>query len=245
MKTKLQRSLTLALALTLIAVVPVLAAYPVSTQGVAPVFFDTGPGGNVSCEEVGVYEFASDRYDDGDQFAGTFMTIDWTTDASGKYVSWSGEHGGMAVIVKGGPGTHVYYYGLDPYYNWDSELASPLNLGGQVPELSNITFCYNPPADDEGQWCSPGYWRQQHHLDSWEATGISPDELYSDYFAPVTLSKKAKADGASANPTLWEVLQSPQWYGGEAFNNVGDLLSAAHPDVDFTGERVEDSCPLN
>lgn len=51
-------------------------------------------------------------------------------------------------------------------------------------------------------------------------------------------------DGATTNPTLWEVLQAPQWYDGDAFNAVGDLLSAAHPDVNFTGERVEDSCPL-
>jgi len=41
------------------------------------------------------------------------------------------------------------------------------------------------------------------------------------------------------------VLQSPQYYGGDAFNAVGDLLSAAHPDVNFNGERIEDSCPLN
>jgi hypothetical protein len=245
MKTKFQRSVILALALALILVVPVLAAYPVSTQGVVPVFFDTGPGGNVTCEEVGDYEYASDRYDDGAQYGGTFMTINWTT-TDNTYVSWSGEHGGMAVIVKGGNAAHVYVYGLDPYFNWDAELASPpVGQNQNVPGLSNITFCYNPPAEDEGQWCSPGYWRQSHHLDSWAATGISPDELYSAYFAPVSLSKKALSEGANANPTLWEVLQSPQWYGGEAFNNVGDLLSEAHPDVDFNGERIGDSCPLN
>lgn len=44
---------------------------------------------------------------------------------------------------------------------------------------------------------------------------------------------------------LLQVVQNPQWYGGGATNNVGDLLSGAHPDVNYTGERVEDSCPLN
>lgn len=229
-----------------VAAMAVLAAYPVSTQGVVPEFVNDGPGGNVECEQIGDYAFVSDRFDDGDQYEGTFELISWSTDASGKFVSWSGEHGGMAVIVKGGPGAHVYVYGLDPYYNWDSELASPLNQGGQIPGLSNITFCWNPPdEEEEGQWCSPGYWRQEHHLDSWEATGISPDELYSDYFGAPTLSRQGQREGAPTDPTLWEVLQAPQWYGGEAFNNVGDLLSAAHPDVNFEGERVEDSCPLN
>ncbi len=98
------------------------------------------------------------------------------------------------------------------------------------------------PGDDcaprvGGEWCSPGYWRQPHHLDSWAATGISTGEFYNDYFGPVF------AD----NPTLLQVLQSPQIYnrrGSGSFNNVGDLLSGAHPDVDFDGERVE-NCPLN
>lgn len=96
------------------------------------------------------------------------------------------------------------------------------------------------------QWCSPGYWRQPHHLDSWDATGISPNSYYSSYFGvnPPRTPKGIK-DKAPINPTLLQVLQNPQWYGGDAFNKVGDLLSEAHPDVNFTGERVENSCPLN
>jgi hypothetical protein len=108
-------------------------------------------------------------------------------------------------------------------------------------EFTNLDFVN---SEETGQWCSPGYWRQAHHLGSWAATGISPDERYSTYFGNISLSKKAQREGATSDPTLWEVLQSPQWYGGEAFNNVGDLLSGAHPDVAFDGERVEDSCPL-
>jgi hypothetical protein len=102
------------------------------------------------------------------------------------------------------------------------------------------------PDDYLGQWCSPGYWRQEHHLDSWEATGYSPDDKFYDelgYYP--TLTKKGSDDGAPTDPTLWEVLQNPQWYGGDAFNDVGDLLSEAHPDVDFLDVRVEDSCPLS
>lgn len=97
------------------------------------------------------------------------------------------------------------------------------------------------PPPPEASWCSPGYWRQPHHMDSWAATGLSPSDLYLDHFGSDTLKKKA----ASSSPTLLEVLQSPQTYGGEAFNLVGDLLSGAHPEVGFTGDRLEDSCPLS
>ncbi len=89
------------------------------------------------------------------------------------------------------------------------------------------------------QWCSPGYWR--NHPDAWAATGISPNTLYGE----TAVSKLGQKAGAPTNPTLWQVLQSPQYYGGDAFNAVADLLSDAHPDVNFDGTRYEDSCPLN
>lgn len=84
-----------------------------------------------------------------------------------------------------------------------------------------------------GEWCSPGYWRQPHHLDSWP---VSTDTLYNDVIA---------SPSVRGNPTLLQVLQSPQTYKGRAFNAAGDYLSAQSPDVDFDGTRVEDSCPLN
>jgi hypothetical protein len=148
----------LVLALLLVSVTAVMADYPVSTQGVVPDYWDTGPGGNVECSDLNFeYQISSDRFDEGDQLGGTFETITWETDETGTYVSWAGEHGGMAIILKGGNAAHVYTYTLDPYYNWDSQLASPLNEGGQIPALSNITFCYNPPEEelcfeDETAW---------------------------------------------------------------------------------------------
>jgi hypothetical protein len=168
------------------------------------------------------------------------VTVDVT---DGTYVAWSSTFGIGAVIVKGSNDANVYVYELQR--TSDSGLAAPLNASGGSAGLSNLTFCWNPEPV-QGEWCSPGYWRQPQHLDSWDATGYSTDDLFSDALGySVTLSKKGKTDGATANPTLLQVLQSPQWYGGDDFNAVGDLLSEAHPDVDFNGERVEDSCPLN
>jgi hypothetical protein len=146
-------------------------------------------------------------------------TFDWS--ASGNKIG--------AVIVKAGTGAKVYKY--DPQQQSDTALVAY-----QGREVSHITFCWNLDEEPVAQtWCSPGYWRQPHHLDSWEPTGYSPDDKYNDHISPALIG----------NPTLLQVLQSPQIYKGDAFNKVGDLLSAAHPDVNFLGERVADSCPLN
>jgi hypothetical protein len=59
----------------------------------------------------------------------------------------------------------------------------------------------------------------------------------------ITLSKLGIKMGMTTNPTLLQVLQGPQYYGGAAFNAVGDYLSAIY--VNFTGIRVPGSCPLN
>lgn len=66
MKRTITMVSVLALALSLLAL-PALAtaSTPVSDCEVVPQFFDDGPGGNVECADVGDYEFASDRYDNG------------------------------------------------------------------------------------------------------------------------------------------------------------------------------------
>jgi hypothetical protein len=242
----LKHAFVIAFVLALMVSLPVFAATassPTSGNGITPYIVDEpGPGGNVTCEQLG-YELSSARvnYEDG-SFDATFPAgIEVSTD--GKYVSWASSFGIGAVIVKGSNNANVYEY--FPQSKGDYGLASPVNASGNPADLSNLTFCWNPEPNP-GEWCSPGYWRQTHHLDSWEATGYSPDDSFKAIFgyAP-KLSKQGQAAGATANPTLWQVLQSPQYYGGEAFNLVGDLLSTAHPDVNFTGERIEDSCPLN
>jgi hypothetical protein len=109
----------------------------------------------------------------------------------------------------------------------DLGLTNPQGTGLDISYFMIYTF------ENEAQWCSPGYWRQPQHLDSWT---VDPNTKYNDVIS---------SPSVPGDPTLLEVLQSPKVYGGEAFNGVGDYLSGLHPDVNFTGERVEDSCPLN
>jgi hypothetical protein len=155
------------------------------------------------------------------------------------YFDWKATNSIGAVMVKAGQGYNVWYY--NPQAFSDTHL-----FGYEGREVSHVTFCWNPDVNGGDEWCSPGYWRQEHHYGSWEATGYSPDDLFYDaleYYP--TLTRQGERAGATTDPTLGQVLNYPQYYGGDSFNAVGDLLSDAHPDVDFTGDRVEDSCPLN
>ena len=241
-----------------------LASTPISTtEFVEPYVLRTesgglvGPGGNVTCEQVGEFEYTSDRtdYTEGgpDNFTveltdvATNMVVgsaDVTYDPATKTLDFVAGIPIEAVIVKGGDDANIYDYRPGSTMA-DTGLGAPMNAGGQSADLSNITLCSNPQDNpNPNNWCSPGYWR--NHPAAWEPTGFSRDDNYVESTGEnVTLSRLGMRSGANPNPTLGEVVDGPQFYGGEAFNIVGDLLSAAHPDVDFDGERTEDSCPLS
>jgi hypothetical protein len=223
-----------------------------------PVVYYGWPSGNAGseCAYIGNYTYSYKfNEDDGEGAPNQTETADFY-DVGGNLVhsnsitifnsdrsifDWASAPNGIgAVIVKAGTGANVWFY--DPQVKSDVALYAYENR-----QISHVTFCWNleytPP---EAEWCSPGYWRQAHHLDSWEATAYSPDDLFSDLLGYTPdRTRQGERERAELDPTLWQVLQAPQWYGGDAFNAVGDLLSTSHPDVNFDGERAEDSCPLN
>lgn len=70
--------------------------------------------------------------------------------------------------------------------------------------------------------CTPGFWKQSQHFDSWTAP-YDPGDLFSEHF-----------EDAFPGMTLLQVLQQ----GGGDLNALGRqtvaaLLNAASPDVDF------------
>jgi hypothetical protein len=243
----------------------------VSAGGVTPyIIAGANNGGNRTCAEVGLafygnadyFKYSSTTVNYGGGGTANDPDTPWlkvTTD--GTAVTWyvdgsipdadpaRGPSLIGAAIVKGSNDANVYVY--DPQSQGDSGLTSPVNASTGNAGLSNITFCWNyaPIPGNDGEWCSPGYWRQPQHLGSWLLTGYKPEDLYVDKIGPLPTAinrkpKECTVSAAPASPTLGQVLRLPQCYGGDAFNAVGDLLSAAHPDVNFTGERVEDRCPL-
>ncbi|MHC4695579.1 MAG: myxococcus cysteine-rich repeat containing protein, partial [Planctomycetota bacterium] len=83
----------------------------------------------------------------------------------------------------------------------------------------------SPTCDTEefgGQGCTPGFWKQRHHLDAWMV--YHPDDLFDDVFGV----------DATGDLTLLETLK--RGGGGEnAFGRhaVAALLNAASTDVDY------------
>lgn len=117
------------------------------------------------------------------------------------------------------------------------------------PDVNSVSHYVAFFIEDEtasAEWCSPGFWKNNPLRVA--QTDVEMTALYLEVIGgDLSLSPKAVRDGASPNPSLQEVLDNPNWYGGEAANNVADLLSDAHDDVDYSlgDERVEDSCPLS
>lgn len=135
----------------------------------------------------------------------------FTYDIDGATVTFSQP---VDICVKAG-NEYRMIYGVTKYtVEW-------LNDGGQTPDISHIVInAFYPP--NEGQWCSPGYWR--NHLDE----------------VPVALGFYYEGF------TVLEILENPQIHAKTGlFEGLADYLSGEHPDVDFLGTRVEDSCPLN
>lgn len=252
---KIRMTLILALILTIVlgsaamaAVPPGIEGAPISVGGVTPYVipgFEGNNSGFRDCDEAG-YAFYDDAayylYDsgiisrDGAGFAPLPTGVTATYNQQSKLMAWASTFPIGAVLVRNANTTNVYVY--DPQRGSDSGLGSTGNAA-----INTISFCWNPETT-EGEWCSPGYWK--NHLDAWGPTGYSPDDLFFDALGYYPSRTHAGINaGATTDPTLGYLLDYTNYYGGDDTNAVGDLLSAAHPDVNFLGTRVKDSCPLN
>ncbi|MFN3717076.1 MAG: hypothetical protein ACK4R8_10175, partial [Thiobacillus sp.] len=90
--------------------------------------------------------------------------------------------------------------------------------------------------------CTPGYWQQDHHLDSWRLTGFKPTDKFNTVFG---VTQYVKSDGTPY--TLLEVMRLLNGRGDPISTNLGfhavaALLNAAHPSVNYgytSGEIVD------
>lgn len=90
--------------------------------------------------------------------------------------------------------------------------------------VDNLTLSAEDPRDPQG--CTPGYWRQPHHYDSWE--GHLPSDLYSSVFGvgpDTALGQTIKARGGGVNAFL--------------LASTAALLNAAHSELAYAYTSAE------
>ena len=85
----------------------------------------------------------------------------------------------------------------------------------------SLTATCTPPSGGEG--CTPGYWKQPHHFDSWAATGHAPGHSFDAMFG-VDSSFDTLLDGAKAKGGKEKAL---------ARHAVAALLNASNPEVSY------------
>lgn len=119
--------------------------------------------------------------------------------------------------------------------NYAGVTSIGVNLEGSGA-IDNIRIA--PDHDDGGEGCTPGYWRQPHHYDSW--TAYDPTDSFSSVFGRMIdirgreLGRKGGKPGTLTDPALGESVMA---IGGDlnavARHGTAALLNAASPDVDY------------
>ncbi|MCC6456182.1 MAG: hypothetical protein IT328_14605 [Caldilineaceae bacterium] len=108
--------------------------------------------------------------------------------------------------------------------------ATPTNTPTNTPVPPTATPT-NTPVQGPAQGCTPGYWRQDQHFDSWVATGYAPSNDFNTVFGV----------SATFNP---HSLLDAVWLGGGgeralARHAVAALLNAAQPNVNYAYTTAE------
>jgi hypothetical protein len=98
----------------------------------------------------------------------------------------------------------------------------PLVLGAV---LASELWASDPLLPPSLEGCTPGYWKQPQHFDSWGPTGYSPDDSLFSVFGILM---------PGGDITLEEAL----WARGGGLNKLvrhgtAALLNAFHPDVNY------------
>jgi hypothetical protein len=94
-----------------------------------------------------------------------------------------------------------------------------------------------PRPEKGGEGCTPGFWKQPQHLDSW--VGFQPGQFFDTVFG-VDVTLRSGGRDTIANATLLEALEATG--GGVnalARHAVAALLNASNPDVDFEFTTAE------
>jgi hypothetical protein len=144
---------------------------------------------------------------------------------------------GVEVCVADAPQTFTYTETFGPFTGADCggtftfpNTASfvTIDTGSTDSADALVTITVECPAEG----CTPGYWKQPQHFDSWVATGFSPNQTLESVFdVPdslgidnTTLVQALSFKGGSGTQGAAQILLRAA---------VAALLNAAHPDIEY------------
>ena len=91
----------------------------------------------------------------------------------------------------------------DPLVNTVAVHYNPEGFPNDITATATDSVTVNPPPGGEG--CTPGYWKQTQHFDSW--VGFAPSDWFDAVFG-VDVTLRSRRSGTIDNPTLLEALNA-------------------------------------
>ena len=241
----MKRMLISAVAIGALAIVPISAAEASTSQV-------TYEGQGLAADGFGGYDLVEE-----------ICGIENGADAEGPYLLWvftstksttatiSGPWG-TAAMTKKGKGAFQY---VSDWYDPDTligEVSASGSPGSGNPQLVISHGCR--PFDDQGAWCSPGFWRNAKP-GAWASTGYTRDDSFNATVPPFWFGTTFVVD-----PTLDAVLGDAPTYSGapvpgtsgyvlNAFNATGAMLTNALPGYAYSWDVMmaggDSACPID
>jgi hypothetical protein len=108
--------------------------------------------------------------------------------------------------------------------------TNPARDSSKTSSEGTLTVTCEPPPPGGGEGCTPGYWKQEHHFDSWELTPYETGDSFDAAFGVTSTYDWTMLEALDANG------------GGEnalARHAAAALLNASHPDVSYEYSTAE------
>src|SRR5215217_2888062 len=123
----------------------------------------------------------------------------------------------------------------NPLVNTVTVHYKPAEFPNDITDSASDSVAVKQPPGKEG--CTPGYWKQPQHFDSW--VGYTPSQSFETVFN-VDVTLRGEGQTTYATPTLLQALGANG--GGVnalARHAVAALLNASNPDVEYAYTTAE------
>ena len=237
----------------------IISALAVGALALAPAQMALASGSTVTYRGQGLIADGFGGYDLTEELCGVANGAE----VDGPYLLWVFTSTKSASATITGPwGTAAMTRAGKGAFKYVSDWYDPGTLPGNVSAVGTATSG-NPqlvishgcrPFDDQGAWCSPGFWRNAAP-GAWALTGYTRDDSFNTTVPPYWFGTTF-----AANPSLGTVLGDAPTYSGapvpgtsgyplNAFNATGAMLTDALPGFSYSYDVMvaggDSACPID